>query len=57
MGTTTRRESGRTTAGTRPPSSASLVQGFFGYRACSPGTPSWIANDAFVETGAPGVVT
>ena len=57
MGTTTRRESGRTTAGSRPSSSASLVQGFFGYRACSPGTLSWIAKEAFVLTGDAGVVT
>jgi hypothetical protein len=26
-------------------------------RGCSPGTPSWIAKEALVETGAPGVVT
>lgn len=27
------------------------------YLAASPGTPSWIAKEAFVLTGDPGVVT
>ena len=46
----------RTTAGARPPSSSKLVSNGFP-RYCSPGTPSRIANDAFVRTGDPGVVT
>ena len=34
------------------------VQRKGGYpRAISPGTQSWISNDAFVDTGEPGAVT